>query len=332
MATADNSTPAYLAGNDNSNGPSTALGLGGVDPSDMGWYPAGVTANTQYSNNTNTMGTGSPDIDFISRAVNGLNSATSNGFSVFNFHNTLTDALQNGSLQNMNLQSGSSLLSSLPSDWKTKYSQDPESLGNLLENINNLVSIAHSSWSAPDKLGTVQSGWGGMWSNEGLNPYQNHINNSIQSNAGTEKDGYANHPDYSGKSGSSQMDMAEVKLGELAGLWGTATGAYAAGTAGIATLTGEGAAATAGEGILSTVGGYVGETGLLVGEESLLAGAGEGVAVGLGMASGVGELAVAAVGVAVVGYGLYKFLGGSGSVPFLDNVGSKMESAFNFFH
>lgn len=314
--------------------PDTAINVN-VSVGDNVSYPAGAMVWNYVAAANGTTGaisSSSPDIDFVSRAVDGLTSAAGSGWSVFNFHNTLTDALQNGSLQNMNLQNGSSLLNSMPTDWKTKYSQDPESLGSLLENVNNLVGVAHSIWSTPDKYSGQQSNWQGNSNNRGVDSFQNHVIGSIQSNQGTEKDGYADHPDYSGKSGNSEMD-ALGKIGELGGLYGTAMGSYAAGQSGLAILTGEGAAASSGEAILGSIGGsLVGDTGLLVGEGSLLAGAGEATAVGIGMASGVAELAVAAVGVAVVGYGVYKFLGGSGNIPFLDNVGSKMESAFSFFH
>lgn len=268
------------------------------------------------------------DLEFVARATTVLSNAKSNGWNVFTFHNTLTDALMNGSLQNGNLQNPSSILRTLPTDWQTKYAQNPDALEHLFANIQNLVGVAKSIWGNTSGPGGAQSGWQTYdsampqvadWNQQGVqSPYQQHQSASLQSNQGTEKDGYADHPDYVGRLGT---DVTEAYS-----LYKTGQAAVSVGSSGLEALSSAEGVSSLGEAVLGSVPGVIGEGGVLS-----AMGAGEATIAAVGAATGVAEVAAAATGLAVVAYGVYKLAGGSGNVPFLDNVASKIQSTFDVF-
>jgi len=281
------------------------------------------TGGTNVSNLTGSNGSAPSDIEFISRAGASLNAASSAGWNVFTFRDTLNDALANGSLQGTNFSSPTSLLQNMPSDWKTMYAQNPEALSNLLGEVNTLVGVAQSAWNAPTAAGQ-NSSWQGSWTG-GKDPVQGHIQQSQQSNAGTEKDGMADHPDYNGRLGYPQQDTPSKGLTDYIQYGEEAIGDTVAMRSGIAVLGSEEAATAAGTGALEAVG---------------IAGAEAGTALAVGTGIAAAGVAVAAVGLAAIGYEIYKAEGGTGNIPFMDKLNDDLgamrnritSSLGNWFH
>lgn len=264
------------------------------------------TGGTNVSNLADSNGTGPSDIEFVSRAGAGLSAAASAGWNVFTFRNVLNDALMSGALQSGNLSNPNTLLQSLPADWKTNFSQNPEALANLLGEVGTLVGVAESAFQNPALAGQ-NSSW--MGSGPSGDPVLSHIQQSQQSNQGTEKDGMANHPDYNGALGYPQQDTSSKGTVDYVKYGSEALGDAAAIRVGVAGLESEEVAAAAGESLLGSVG--------IVGAE-----AGTAVVVGTGVAAA--GIAVAAVGLAAVGYEIYKAEGGTGSIPFMDKLNSDL--------
>jgi len=289
-------------------------------------YPAGhyvqatasaPTGGTNVSNLSSSNGSTPSDIEFVSRAGASLNAATSAGWNVFTFRNVLNDALMSGALQSGNLMNPNSLLQGLPADWKTNYSQNPEALANLLGDVSTLVGVAQSAWKNPSLAGQ-NSSWMGSSLGSGSDPVLGHIQQSQQSNQGTEKDGMANHPDYNGPLGYPQQSTPSKGAVDYIQYGEEAIGDAVAVRAGLATVATEESATAVGAAALEGVG---------------IAGAEAGTALAVGAGLGVGGIAVAAIGLAAIGYEIYKSAGGTGSVPFMDTLKNKITGSLgNWFH
>lgn len=280
------------------------------------------TGGTNVSNLASSNGTPPSDIEFVSRAGAGLNAAASAGWNVFTFRNVLNDALMSGALQSGNLANPNSLLQSLPADWKTNYSQNPEALANLLGEVSTLVGVAQSAFKNPALAGQSSS-W--LGSGPSGDPVLGHIQQSQQSNQGTEKDGMANHPDYSGPLGYPQQSTPSKGAADYIQYGEEAIGDTVAIRAGMTAIASEESATAAGAAALEGVG---------------IAGAEAGTALAVGTGIAAGGIAVAAVGLAAVGYEIYKAEGGTGSIPFMDKLNSDLSalrskvtgSLGNWFH
>jgi hypothetical protein len=198
-------------------------------------YPGGIQhtsapANSSSNSNvpamggaTNNGGSNSPNIDFIARTSNYMNGKASEGWDIFDFHNSATDMLRSGALQGMDMSNIPKLLSILPSDWQHTFVNDPNGLENLASGIKELTDLAQQVWTT-GQLGTsMKDTWfpGGTWQNY-QNTYQQANQKSVENNAGTHKDGCADHPDYTGpmgiveKIGDKATDLgAEAVTGTL---------------------------------------------------------------------------------------------------------------------
>jgi len=281
----------------------------------------GSASITSGSNNAAT--TSSPAIDFISQTASILNNGQ-NKFDVFSFSNTLKDALENGSLANLSLSlsQGNNLLTTLPSDWKTKYAQDPSSLNDLLTHAQELISLAHDIWTSAPSAGNAAQWFPNTstfkttqanpimynWNMQNQDPYKNYIRDSQQKNANTEKTGMADHPDYTGPVGHPDQITPDY-LGEGVGIVGAARAGISAVETGYNLVTDTSAALDTGTTIAESIGSVVG----IAGEEATAIGVTEGVLGGIGLATGVGEIALGVLAVGAAGVGLYN-LATKGSV------------------
>jgi len=246
-------------------------------------------------------------IDMLSRTTDVINGMKTNAFDIMQFHNTVSDALRGGNLDNLTMANISNMMNVLPSDWKSKYTSDPSAMNDLLGNVNGLLQLAQVAWTTPPAQSVDGSTWTSSmtynYANAQPQVHQQLGPASIASNADTYKMGMADHPDT-------------LNAEKLLGLGAIGYKAYGVGSSGLALLGDSEAAAVAGESVLSTL-GLAGETGLGLS------------AAAVGTATGVTELGIAAVGLAAVGYGIYKMAGGSGSSNFLDqsiaSVGGSMD-------
>lgn len=254
----------------------------------------------------------SSDIEFVTKASSFLNNASRSHVNVFSFHNSMQDALANGTLSKYSLASSSGLVNSMPSDWVEKYSSSPEGLDNMLQDINGLVNVSHQIWSdKPSPLGPTSD-----WNLQSVDSHDMYIKTSQAQNQGTHKDGMADHPDYNNVNHmEAKPDSDHNVIGELT----LGYGAYKAGASafqkGVSALTGSGGE-MAGLGEAEMI-----EAGMAVGE-----GAAIGTAEVIGAATGVGLVAAGALGLAVAGYEVYKAFGGTGKVPLLDKIGHTFTS------
>ncbi len=245
-------------------------------------------------------------IDMVSRTSEMIDGMQTNGFDVQQFHNTINDVLRNGTLSGINMGNIQTMMNTLPSEWNTKFTADESGMNDLLNNVNVLMSIAQSSWSTPSSSNTG-SLWGSSWSYGNAQPSVHDMigNASRSSNAGTIKDGMMDHPDMFSVekvAGLGILGYKSINLGSAGiGLLGDAEAASAAGEAGLGAL------------------GLAGETGLGVS------------ALAAGSAIGATEIAAAAVGLAAVGYGIYKMAGGTGSSGLLDKAISGLSSGMDWF-
>lgn len=165
-------------------------------------YPAGVQHSsgpshedsTIVSNAANSNGGTSPNIEFISRTGNFVNKQIGEGWDVFTFHNSANDLLNKWKMSGLT----NDLLSTLPSEWISQYGNDEEGLNNLLANSKQLIDTAAKMWNQSNMVGSTPSGWMHY-----QDIYQQNNQRSMQSNQGTYKEGYADHPDYTGEMGSN---------------------------------------------------------------------------------------------------------------------------------
>lgn len=247
------------------------------------------------------------DIEFVGKATNYLNHATSNEMNVFTFHNNMQDALASGQFSKYSdIVSFNGLLQSSPDDWKQKYAASPDGLDMMFNDLSGLVNLSHAMWNdKPSPLGPATT-----WSMQGVDSFDTYIKTSQDQNQGTEKEGMADHPDY------NNVNHEEPVGSDLMMAYGSYKGGSQALQKGSGLLTDSAEAAT-------------------YGEEALLAdglAVGEGVAVGtaeaIGVASGVGLVAAGAVGLAIAGYEVYKAFGGTGKLPLLDKIGHSFSSFF----
>jgi hypothetical protein len=253
-------------------------------------------------------------IDVVSRTTQTLNDLNTNGFDVFQFHNTINDALRNGSLGGASMGTINSMMSTLPSDWQSKFTSDESGMNDLLNNVNGLIGLASSVWSQASATGassgwsqpTIPSGW--TYGNQQPSVHDL-MGQSIQNNSGTYKSGMMDHPD-------------SVTAEKLIGIGALGYKTWGIGNAGVSLLGDSEAAAAAGESALGALG--------LAGEGGLAAELGITAAVA-GSAIGATEVAAAAVGLAAVGYGIYKAAGGTGSSSFLDKSLSTISSGMDWF-
>jgi hypothetical protein len=257
-------------------------------------YPAGTylqrvgAVNQNRDTATGAASVASPNIEFISRTVNTLNGIPTAGFTAFTFHNAVNDALQSGALQGINLTNVNSLLTTLPSDWKAKFTTSPDAMSDLLNQANELMGLAHDLWTQPPTAADSKSQWfdgtqsymptNANW-NAQRNLYQQSNSASVASNAGTYKDGLADHPDYHGPVGfqpsiNTYYDVATESVGSAVEL---ATGIGAFETTALGT-----AIATA--------------------------------------VPGAAEVALALGSLAIGGYALYKMAGGSANIKGADDM------------
>ena len=248
-------------------------------------------------------------IDIVTRSSQVIGGMAHDGFDVMQFHNTINDALRSGTLSNMNMSNINGLISTLPSDWKSKFTSDSSGLNELLNNVNGLMDLANDVWSKPQSTGSsswMQDVTPGTWTYGNLKPSVHEINgpSSTASNAGTYKEGMADHPDVSEMEKVFGFGMLGYK-------------SYTAGAQGLGLLGDAEAAEAAGEGVFGAL-GLAGETGLGLS------------AAAVGTAVGVTEVAAAAVGLAAIGYGIYKMAGGTGSSGFLDKATSSLGGAMDW--
>jgi hypothetical protein len=269
-------------------------------------------------------------IDFASRTINYVNGLPQMGYNVFSFHNSVKDLLMSGALGQYDMTNVNSFISTFPADWRAKFLSSEDGLAELFSHVSELADIAHSLWQQGSQS-TQESGWYAPkfslstqkspyddWNHQARDPYAQHVQNSLNNNGGTYKDGFADHPDYVGQFG---MMATDTKL------------SFDMGRNGLNILSSDASISSAGESGLASMETVLGE-GAVVGEEGLLASAGvdaaAGVVTGVGMATGVGEVALALGGLAFVGYEAYKMANGGEGHPILDNMKSKFKGALSW--
>jgi hypothetical protein len=144
----------------------------------------------------------SPTINFVTQATSFVNGKAQEGWDVFAFHNAVNDILKSGAVQGISMENIPQLLTLLPSDWQHTYTTDPNGLENLSRGLQELEDFARQVWTSGALSGGAKDSWfpGGTWQNY-QNTYQQANQTSIQKNQGTEKNGLADHPDYTGAVG-----------------------------------------------------------------------------------------------------------------------------------
>lgn len=292
------------------------------DDSSTQQTPTGAFPTTGISSNNPST------LDFASRTISYVNGLPQMGYNIFSFHNSVKDLLMNGTLSGYDMTNVNSFMSTLPSDWKSKFTANEDGLADLFKHVTELSNMAHSLWpqgsesSTPSgwysnnfSVSTQQTPYNDWTKQASQDPYSIHNQTSLTNNSGTEKDGYSDHPDYVGIAGE---------------LWAAGKGFQS----GMSALESEASMSSAGEAAFGSMEGVVGE-GMIIGEEGLLASAGAETAAGIvtavGMATGVGEVALAIAGVAAIGYGLYKMSGGGENNGFMDKVTSGFSKTLDFF-
>jgi hypothetical protein len=343
----------------------TVSAPGGATISRVG--DSAVQSYTTFALNTSV---NTPTIEYVAQTSSLLTNAMANGHTVFTFHDTLNDLLATGALGQLNNYNIHGLLGTLPADWQSKYSQDSNSLDDLLLNIQGLLSLSHDIWNG-NPSGFGASGWApptpfyqptgqppahNTYTDPSVPSSNNDLNRnrlSMKENMDSEeeeKQGMSDHPDYLGRVGEAytgyELGYGGYQLGQTAYNAVTTEGGVAnlgqsvidTGTKYLNNLTGGAEEAEEGEAGLETA-GELGEVAEVAEIGGTAAEVGEVAAAGLaavaapeviGAVAVVGAVGLAAAGLAVGAYDIYKALGGTGNIPVLDNIGDTVHSAFGW--